>query len=125
MKATIKPENNINGKAHRLEKHFKESYLGIAVDAVGRLFVLVDIRVYQTQARTFACAWVRSPKRESCIGSSSVNGLDYSKAIEVALSAAGITFDQEITGYSGRMGAVNAICSELGYQNPLVFCVAG
>jgi hypothetical protein len=89
----------INGKAHRRENNFMYGYKIIFTDK-GRLFEPVDLRIYGTNARNYACIWIAGKGR---YGSGSAWAGEYgyhrpSAAAEKAIKSAGIKLSQPIDG---------------------------
>ena len=114
-----KPEKfNIN---HRKENHFAEQITAVAINAYGRAYDCVTLRIYATDARCYACIWTSS----NCAwkgsngdhwrhGSGLAGGYGYhraSAAAEEAIINAGIVLDEHISGRGdGAMAeAVKAI----------------
>lgn len=129
MKAFIKEGvSNIEGKKHRKENHFYQQYSLICFDPSktecchsvyeNGFSEVVILRLYATQARTYACVWLHT---SSChqAGSGMASGYGYhrgSQAAELAFESAGITFDAPIggVGESAIRNALKAIAIELG-----------
>lgn len=116
MKATINPKDGLK-VSHKKENNFRRQISGLVIED-GRLKEIVCIRVYETNSRVYACAWVNGI---GASGSGFAGGYGYhmgSAAAVAALNAAGITFDEGIAGvgYEAIEEAVKAIGSALGFN---------
>jgi len=81
---SFNPVFAINGKAHRKEKGYAGTYL--IIDA--NLDVKLDLRIYWTEARCYACVWFNGAS-----GSGYAGGWGYEKtsaAAEAAFRCAGL-----------------------------------
>lgn len=113
MKATINPKSGVK-PSHRKENNFKRQISGLAIE-YGKLKEVVCIRVYETNSRVYACAWINGI---GASGSGFAEDALQSAAAVAALNAAGITFDEGIAGvgYEAIEEAVKAIGSALGFN---------
>lgn len=98
------PKFNI---AHRKDNHFRKQITAIAINPDGRMYDAVTLRIYTTDAKTYACIWLAS----NCSwggaidcwrnGSGSAGGYGYHRASAAASEAiynAGITLSEDING---------------------------
>lgn len=98
------PKFNIN---HRKEKHFYKQIAAVAINEDGRAYDCVTLRIYGTDAKSYACIWTAS----NCSwndardlwrnGSGSAGGYGYHRASAAACEAiynAGIELDEDISG---------------------------
>lgn len=116
MTATFKEMNkptkfNIN---HRKDNHFHKQITAVAIDVAGRAYDAVTLRIYGTDARSYACLWTSSncswegAKDYWRNGSGCAGGYGYHRASAAAAEAienAGIELDEEISGRGN-----NAMC---------------
>lgn len=124
MKATFKEQENGhsgNISANRKENHFKRSYTGLAIYK-GKIVKIVDLRIYATQARTYACLWVHSRKENidtSGGGKSSEWGYDrISDATQKAIIDSGFSLSENIAGRGDGVfeEAITAIMNTMKYK---------
>jgi hypothetical protein len=93
--------------SHRKENHFYKQITAIAINNDGRAYDAVILRLYGTDARTYACLWTKS----NCSwdhasdlwrkGSGTAGGYGYhraSAAAQEAINNAGIDLDEDING---------------------------
>lgn len=93
------PVFNINGKAHRKENGYAGSYL--IIDA--NFDVRLDLRIYWTASRVYACVWFNQAS-----GSGYAGGCGYEKtsaATEAAFHSAGL----KISGLSASGMIIEAL----------------
>jgi hypothetical protein len=86
-------------RAHRKENHFMQEYIGVAIQD-NDLKEVVNLRVYGTQAKNYACVWYRAGGVYGS-GSGSAGGGGYhrpSAAAYEALSKAGVELSEPISG---------------------------
>ena len=136
MEATILEVNGKGTKfttSHRKEnKCYFESYTAIVdgVDHKGNPTkkTPVELRLYGTGNKNFACLWVHDSSNSgvSRNGSGSAGGYGYhrpSAAAAEAIRNAGIKLSEDISGRGGQAieSAVKAIAEALGYSNVFVF----
>lgn len=99
MNATvINPAEGIN-QNHRREKNYIGGYIAIAAAPEG-VQECVDIKLYSTDSRAYACAWLHYPGFYSS-GSGMAGGYGYhrtSAAAGRALRAAGVSLSEDIDG---------------------------
>lgn len=98
------PKFNIN---HRKENHFTHQITAVAINKDGRAYDAVTLRIYSTDARSYACIWTAS----NCSwnnardlwrnGSGSAGGYGYHRASAATAEAiynAGIELSEDING---------------------------
>lgn len=115
MKVTIKDFNHTGKIAqNRKEKHFCQQFT-----MIDTLFnEIAVLRIYNTQATTYACVWVNSSSaRVHVAGGAKSSGYGYHRASDAAQNAfkdAGISFSDDISGRGD--GAIEwALRSVAGY----------
>lgn len=124
VKKYVKRQDGINIKDRR-EDNYQESLLGVVVDD-GKLKVVVDLRIYGTKSKNYACVWVHDNKHDiHCSGSGSAGGYGYhrpSAAASEAFAKAGIEFDSELSGRGDSVmeHAVYTIMKKLYPRNKIV-----
>jgi hypothetical protein len=113
----------VNGKSHRKENHFMQSYILLCTDKSG-IRELAQLRLYGTQSTNYACLWVHDSKSETYVaGSGKSGGYGYhrpSAAAQVAFDNAGISLSEAIDGCgdSAIENAMKALGAALGiYSN--------
>lgn len=128
MKTTsFNPSKNKFNDLHRKEKHFTESYEVVTFDAKRGFNNPITLRVYSTNSKVYVCVWVNAHaagKRKESVhvsGSGSAGGYGYhrsSAAAQEALSNAGFTFDENISGRGNDaiLSALNAVCVSLSFK---------
>ena len=133
MKATIKKDAKTKfTRSHRKEgKYYFNSYTAIVdgIDYEGKPTkkTPVELRLYGTGSKNYACLWVNDIKSNiHTSGSGSAGGYGYhrpSAAAAEAIMNAGIDLSEHIDGRgeSAIEEAVKAIAEALGYVNPFVF----
>lgn len=119
----ITPREGNAGK-YRKESGFLGAYILLAPPDADSPFAPVaknaaEIRIYGTQARNYAAAWIHSKGVYSC-GGGAAGGYGYhrpSAAAENALEDAGVELQESISGggESAIEGALYAIGVALGY----------
>lgn len=131
MKATFNPNNKTSfNTSHRKEGSAKkfQSYQIIDMDChpygddYRRVNSVIDLRIYHTPRRVYACIWVKVDGN-LIMGSGYAGGCGYhreSGAAQEAITNAGFTLDTDICGVGD-----NAICKALlaiaecnGVKNP-------
>lgn len=126
MKATFKDINKPTKftLSHRKEKHFYKQITAVIINEDGRAYDGVTLRIYGTDAKTYACIWTASNcswKNARDLwrnGSGSAGGYGYhraSAAAEEAITNAGIELDEHIGGRGdvAMSEAVEAIAEAL------------
>lgn len=134
MKATIKEVKQTKfTTSHRKEgKCYFESYTAIvnSTDYEGKptMKTPVELRLYGTGAKNFACLWVHDSSNSgvSRNGSGSAGSYGYhrpSAAAAEAISNAGFELSEDISGRGSQAieTAIKAIAEALGYSNVFVF----
>ena len=124
MKATInKAAKTKFTTSHRKEgKCFLTVYAAIVGDKVP-----VELRIYYTGTKAYACIWINDNNTETYLsGSGSAGGYGYDKrsaAADEAIRNAGVTISESINarGESAIYAAMSAIATELGYNNTFIF----
>lgn len=117
----IKPQDNINARAHRKENNFQNSYKLTAIYK-GELVEIADLRTYGTNAKNYACFWLHDTKTQTyASGSGSAGGYGYhrpSAAASEALEKAGVELSSSISGRgdSAIKEALLSIGKKLGYK---------
>lgn len=124
MQATFKSRNHDgNIASNRKEDKFRYQYTVITP----ALSAIIELRLYTTAARCYACIWVRDGKSNTYVsGGGYAGGYGYhkaSQAVETALRDAGITLSEPIGGRgdSAIQDALKAIANELGYADSVIF----
>lgn len=119
-------QKGVNGKAHRKENHFMQSYILLCTDESG-IRELAQLRLYGTQSTNYACLWVHDSKSETYVaGSGKAGGYGYhrpSAAAQVAFDNAGVGLGEAIDGRgdSAIENAMKALGAALGiYSNVTV-----
>lgn len=119
MKATINAKNSTGiNISHRKEDRFTSQLSAVVFNQeTGATREAVTLRFYTTDCRSYACIWANNG-REWVNGSGFAGGYGYNRASEAAsraITAAGITIDEEIGGRgdSHVEYAVEAIASAL------------
>lgn len=117
----MKASFDINAKtkftsSHRKENNYTKSYKGLVWDGE-KIREVVDVRFYDTAARTYCCVWVHATPVFTS-GSAVVGGYGYhfaSAAFSSALANAGFKLSQSISGFgdSAIESAIQAICEFL------------
>lgn len=76
---------NVN---HRKEQHFTQSYVGLATVS-GEIEKVVDLRIYETAARAYACIWIFGAGKMGNVfsGSGYASGYGYHRSSEAASQA--------------------------------------
>lgn len=133
MNATINKEAKTKfTSSHRKEgKYYFDSYT-IIVDGTDykgepTKKTPVELRLYGTGNKNYACLWINDTKSNTHIsGSGSAGGYGYhrpSAAAWEAINNAGIELSEDIAGRGDGAieSAVKAIAEALGYFNPFVF----
>lgn len=120
IKATIK--ENYSGEitpSHRKDM-LMTGYKLVTAMPDYKIKELVDARIYGTQARNYACVWI---KRDGAwtAGSGYAGGYGYhrpSAALEVALEKAGVTLSSQIGGVGddAMKEALYAVAEAMGYD---------
>lgn len=129
MKITkFEPKDAINGKAHRRENAFTDCYqivvfnIDKVADYTKGFTTPVDLRLYNTNAKSYACIWINENyKGINANGSGSASGYGYdrpSAAASEALASAGIELSEDISGrgMSCVERALDALAKHLGYE---------
>ncbi len=117
------PTSGINAKAHRKESAYVGSYLVVTPD----MGVQIDLRIYETKAKTYACVWLtaKAPKGDLANGSGSAGGYGYhltSAAVHSAFKAAGIEIDGlSGVGSTGIEKALVMVAAQMGHKKVTVF----
>jgi len=116
MKATINPKSGVK-PSHRKENNFKRQISGLVIED-GKLKEVVCLRIYETNSRVYACAWINGI---GASGSGFAGGYGYhmgSAAAEDALQSAGVQLSEAIggVGYGAVEEAVKAVGSALGFN---------
>ena len=100
-------------KNFRREKNFTNQYSLISFD--GQEFSeIVNLRIYQTQAKTTACIWLHAARDFHNLGGGTATGGGYhrsSKAVANALKSAGIELSEPIDGRGN--GAIRSALEEI------------
>lgn len=99
MIATIINSADGINTAHRRENSYAGGYIALAVTPEG-VRECVDLKLYSTDARSYACAWLYYPGFYSS-GSGMAGGYGYHRASAAAgraLRAAGVSLDEDIDG---------------------------
>jgi hypothetical protein len=115
---SLNAKNAINAKAHRKEKNFMGEHIGLAV-VDGEIKIVVNLRIYGTQARNTVCLWFHNEGWTiSGSGSGSAGGYGYhrpSAAAEEAFKASGVELSQDINsrGDTAVRDAVLALTKHL------------
>lgn len=114
----LKPTYGINSN-HRKEDKFTDSYTIVAFEN-GKFSTPVELRIYSTQARNYACLWVHSGDIHAS-GSGWAGGYGYhrpSAAANEAIKAAGFKLSGPISGYGETImqDALKAIAEALGHK---------
>ena len=116
---------NIN---HRKESKFSKEFTvlvnGRNYDGKPCLHELIQLRIYWTDSRAYACIWIHGGKNKFyASGSGFAGGYGYHKesaATEEALTSAGIVIDYRDSisgrGESAMESALMAIARKLGYR---------
>lgn len=130
----IKKGKGMNAKAHRKEgKCFFESYSIIDPDRLwepesGRYQAppTVEIRLYGTGSKNYACLWVAKEPWGWASGSGSAGGCGYhrpSAAAQEAIDNAGFTLSRPIDGRgeTAIVEALFAIARLIGVKKPILF----
>lgn len=130
----LKKGKGMNAKAHRKEgKCFFESYaildpdrLWTREDGNKEAHSTVEIRLYGTGSRNYACLWVGKEPWGWASGSGSAGGCGYhrpSAAAQEAIDNAGFTLSRPIDGRgeSAIVEALFAIAKLIGVQKPILF----
>jgi len=94
MIKTLKPQNTLNGKAHRKENNFHNGYKLLSFDG-GEFHEIMDIRVYRTDRTCSACLWY-CHAGVYCSGSAKASGYGYDKeecAVKSAFIGAGFIIE--------------------------------
>jgi hypothetical protein len=134
MTATFKtlnhaPKFNIN---HRKENHFYKQFTAIAINKDGRAYDAVTLRIYGTDAKSYACLWTHSncswenAKDYWRNGSGSAGGYGYHRASAAAQEAiynAGIELSEDINGRgdSAIHEAVKAIARAMWDESVYIY----
>lgn len=107
-------KSNINIK-HRKEAHFFKELVALRLPDDTKMLprAIVTLRLYETDARLYACLWINGEKMDAS-GSGWAGGWGYhraSAAAQEAISKAGIELSQSISGvgHSAMIEAVRAI----------------
>lgn len=109
-------------RRNRKEAHYCRSYIG-AVWNGETVETPVEIRLYRTNARVYACIWVNDSRTGTQIsGGGYAAGYGYCKdsaAAGEAIEDAGIQLSRDIKGRGTEQVilAVQAICMALGYND--------
>lgn len=118
--------------SHRKEKNFSDCYQVITFDAKKKseidsgFRVLVDLREYHTNTKSYACIWLNDNIKDlHGSGSGSASGYGYhrgSAAVSEAIQRMGIELSEDISGRgdSAIELALHAIAKRLGYKNYFV-----
>lgn len=134
--ATFDPKRvkGVNGKAHRKEGkcHFESmsiidpSRCFDRFDGLREALAPIDLRLYGTGSRNYACLWVNKEPWGHASGSGSAGGCGYhrpSAAAQEAIEAAGFKLSRDIEGRGD--GAIEealfAIAKLIGVENPILF----
>ena len=99
MQAVILTKKEKFNTNHRKEKYFSKAYIGVAVVG-GDIREVVDLRLYETPRRTYACIWLFG-KMVYRNGSGYAGGYGYhlaSAAAGQAIENAGIQLSERIHG---------------------------
>lgn len=126
---TNPPKFNIN---HRKENHFNRQVTAIAINKDGRAYDAVTLRIYVTDAKSYACVWTNSncswENAKDCWrnGSGSASGYGYhraSAAVEEAIYNAGIELSEPIGGRgdSAIREAVKAIAEAMWNESVYIY----
>lgn len=116
MQAVILTNEGKFNPNHRKEKYFSKAYIGVVV-VDGDILEVVDLRLYETPSRTYACIWLFG-KMIYKNGSGYAGGYGYhldSAAAGQAIENAGIQLSERIHGAGDRAirQAVLAIVREI------------
>lgn len=121
MKASFTMQGDGYGlkPSHRKENHFQEE-----ITVFDGKKEVVNLRIYGTGARNYACVWVKSPAHV-VNGSGWAGGYGYhrpSAAAEEAFRAAGFTFDEHFggCGESAMQDAAIAVAKAAGAVDPWI-----
>ena len=100
---------------HRKERHFYRSYTACAI-IDGKIIELVDLRLYATNSRHYACVWIKEKAAHSS-GTGFSSGYGYhraSAAAGIALEQAGVKLSESISG-RGETAIENALKAIVEY----------
>lgn len=119
IKATLTTKS-YTGKIreNRKEDHFKMQYTLVNTE----LKDVVQVRIYRTKSRSYACIWVQDSKHSTHVsGGGYAGGYGYHKdsaSVASAIENAGIKLDCDISGRGDSMieSAIKAIGKALGYR---------
>jgi hypothetical protein len=120
MTATLKLSSD-GGKTtkNRKANHFYGGYKVLTI-VDGEIKELIDLRFYATQAKHYACVWIKDSKGWG-YGGGNAGGYGYhreSQATEEALADAGVTLSQGIggVGTTAIEEALEAIVKDMGHN---------
>lgn len=110
---------------NRKEKNFYFQYTVVSMKENGVLHTPVELRLYATKSKHYACIWVRNGSECQVSGGGSASGYGYHKAsaaVDAAIQNAGIFLEGSLAGVGDTAirEAITAIAKSMGFEKVYV-----